>query len=62
MWINEAKHVKQVLVIAHRLETILMAERVFLLDNGKLQELSHSALIERSVYESPPVVAQERGH
>ncbi|XP_024019685.1 ABC transporter B family member 29, chloroplastic [Morus notabilis] len=34
-----------VLVIAHRLETVLMAKRVFLLDNGKLEELSHSALL-----------------
>ncbi|XP_062112746.1 ABC transporter B family member 29, chloroplastic [Humulus lupulus] len=31
-----------VLVIAHRLETILMAKRVLLLENGKLQELSRN--------------------
>ncbi|XP_060958453.1 ABC transporter B family member 29, chloroplastic isoform X2 [Cannabis sativa] len=31
-----------VLVIAHRLETILMAKRVFLLENGTLQELSRN--------------------
>ncbi|GER41885.1 lipid A export ATP-binding/permease protein MsbA [Striga asiatica] len=35
---------RTVLVIAHRLETVLMAERIFLLNNGKLQQLSHSAL------------------
>lgn len=33
-----------VLVIAHRLETVLMAKRVFLLDDGKLQELTPSLL------------------
>ncbi|KAB2087105.1 hypothetical protein ES319_A04G080000v1 [Gossypium barbadense] len=34
-----------VLVIAHRLETILMADRIFLLQNGKLQELSRSTFL-----------------
>lgn len=34
-----------VLVIAHRLETVLMAKRVFLLDDGKLEELNRSALL-----------------
>ncbi|KAJ7976137.1 ABC transporter family protein [Quillaja saponaria] len=34
-----------VLVIAHRLETALMAKRVFLLDNGKLEELTPSTLL-----------------
>ncbi|XP_038906373.1 ABC transporter B family member 29, chloroplastic [Benincasa hispida] len=33
-----------VLVIAHRLETILMAKRVFILDGGKLEELPRSAI------------------
>ncbi|XP_022144798.1 ABC transporter B family member 29, chloroplastic isoform X2 [Momordica charantia] len=33
-----------VLVIAHRLETVLMAKRVFILDNGRLHELPRSAL------------------
>ncbi|CAK7341847.1 unnamed protein product [Dovyalis caffra] len=33
-----------VLVIAHRLETVLMAKRVFLLDDGKLEELTPSLL------------------
>lgn len=33
-----------VLVIAHRLETVLMAKRVLLLDDGKLQELTPSLL------------------
>ncbi|KAL6988438.1 ABC transporter B member 29, chloroplastic [Sarracenia purpurea var. burkii] len=32
---------RTVLVIAHRLETVQMAKRVFLLDDGKLQELKH---------------------
>ncbi|XP_058204903.1 ABC transporter B family member 29, chloroplastic [Rhododendron vialii] len=36
---------RTVIVIAHRLETVLMAERVFLLDDGKLRELKHSALL-----------------
>ncbi|KAG6433913.1 hypothetical protein SASPL_105532 [Salvia splendens] len=31
-------------VIAHRVETVLMAERIFLLRDGKLQQLSHSDL------------------
>lgn len=35
----------QVVVIAHRLETVLTAERIFLLNDGKLQQLSHSALV-----------------
>ncbi|KAG4152024.1 hypothetical protein ERO13_D04G098800v2 [Gossypium hirsutum] len=34
-----------VLVIAHRLETILMADRIFLLQNGKLEELSRSTFL-----------------
>lgn len=33
-----------VLVIAHRLETVLMAKRVFILDGGKLEEIPRSAL------------------
>ncbi|KAA8518567.1 hypothetical protein F0562_016041 [Nyssa sinensis] len=36
---------RTVLVIAHRLETVLMAERVLLLDDGKLQELTRSSLL-----------------
>ncbi|KAE9465593.1 hypothetical protein C3L33_02499, partial [Rhododendron williamsianum] len=36
---------RTVIVIAHRLETVLMAERVFLLDDGKLRELKHSAVL-----------------
>lgn len=35
----------QVLVIAHRLETVLMADRVFLLDGGKLEEVEKSSLL-----------------
>ncbi|XP_022767057.1 ABC transporter B family member 29, chloroplastic isoform X1 [Durio zibethinus] len=34
-----------VLVIAHRLETILMADRIFLLQDGKLQELARSTFL-----------------
>lgn len=37
---------RTVLVIAHRLETVLMAQRILLLDDGKLQELSRSSLID----------------
>ncbi|GFQ06120.1 ABC transporter b family member 29 chloroplastic [Phtheirospermum japonicum] len=37
---------RTVLVIAHRLETVLMAERIFLLSDGKLQYMSHSALLD----------------
>ncbi|KAL8094901.1 ABC transporter B family member 29, chloroplastic isoform X2 [Apium graveolens] len=33
-----------VLIIAHRLDTVLMAERVLLLDAGKLKEISRSSL------------------
>ncbi|MFS7909664.1 putative bacterial ABC-type protein transporter [Helianthus anomalus] len=35
---------RTVIVIAHRLETVLMAERVFLLKEGKAQEISRSSL------------------
>ncbi|XP_068656810.1 ABC transporter B family member 29, chloroplastic isoform X2 [Aristolochia californica] len=34
-----------VLVIAHRLETVRMADRVFLLDGGKLEEIPRSSLL-----------------
>ncbi|EOY08275.1 ABC transporter B family member 29 isoform 2 [Theobroma cacao] len=34
-----------VLVIAHRLETVLMADRAFLLQDGKLEELTESPLL-----------------
>ncbi|KAF8115317.1 hypothetical protein N665_0029s0152 [Sinapis alba] len=34
-----------VIVIAHRLETVMMAQRVFLLEKGKLKELSRSSLL-----------------
>ncbi|KAK8563401.1 hypothetical protein V6N12_035549 [Hibiscus sabdariffa] len=36
-----------VLVIAHRLETILTADRIFLLENGKLEELARSTFVAR---------------
>ena len=32
-------------MIAHRLETVLMAERVFCLNDGKLEEISPSSLM-----------------
>lgn len=32
-------------MIAHRLETILMAKRVFLLGDGKLEEVTRSSLL-----------------
>nr|XP_043609373.1 ABC transporter B family member 29, chloroplastic [Erigeron canadensis] len=35
---------RTVIVIAHRLETVLMAERVFSLNDGKLEEISRSSL------------------
>ncbi|XP_027767586.1 ABC transporter B family member 29, chloroplastic isoform X3 [Solanum pennellii] len=38
--------VKRVLVIAHRLETVLMAERVFLLEDGNLQEVPRASLLD----------------
>ncbi|KAL2503031.1 ABC transporter B family member 29 [Forsythia ovata] len=38
---------RTVLIIAHRLETVLMAERVFLLNDGKLQEVSRSSLMDK---------------
>lgn len=38
-------NMKQVLVIAHRLETVLMAKRIFHLEGGKLDELTHSTLL-----------------
>ncbi|KAK0585766.1 hypothetical protein LWI29_033781 [Acer saccharum] len=34
-----------VLVIAHRLETVMMAKRVLLLENGKLEEVNRSTLM-----------------
>ncbi|XP_023637002.1 ABC transporter B family member 29, chloroplastic isoform X1 [Capsella rubella] len=34
-----------VIVIAHRLETVMMAQRVFLLEKGKLKELDRSSLL-----------------
>lgn len=36
---------RTVIVIAHRLETVLMADRIFLLSDGKLKELSRSSLL-----------------
>ncbi|XP_051131725.1 ABC transporter B family member 29, chloroplastic [Andrographis paniculata] len=45
---------RTVLVIAHRLETILMAERIFLLNDGKLQQLSHSDLPKNGQHRSSP--------
>ncbi|XP_010543496.1 PREDICTED: ABC transporter B family member 29, chloroplastic [Tarenaya hassleriana] len=38
-----------VIVIAHRMETVLMAERVFLLENGKVKELNRSSLLSHSL-------------
>ncbi|XP_061374546.1 ABC transporter B family member 29, chloroplastic [Gastrolobium bilobum] len=37
---------RTVLVISHRLETVLMAKRIFLLDNGKLEELPRSTMLD----------------
>lgn len=36
---------RTVLVISHRLETVMMAKRIFLLDNGKLEELPRSTML-----------------
>ncbi|KAG2682978.1 hypothetical protein I3760_10G010500 [Carya illinoinensis] len=38
---------RTVLVIAHRLETVSMAKRIFLLNDGKLDELSRWTLVDR---------------
>lgn len=43
LWLMGRKF--QVLIIAHRLETILMADRVLLLDRGKLEEVSKPSLL-----------------
>lgn len=37
---------RTVLVIAHRLETVLMAERIFLLEDGCLREVPRSSLLD----------------
>ncbi|KAK7278675.1 hypothetical protein RJT34_23710 [Clitoria ternatea] len=37
---------RTVLVISHRMETVMMAKRVFLLDNGKLKELPRSTMMD----------------
>ncbi|KAL9256403.1 ABC transporter B family member 29, chloroplastic-like protein [Drosera capensis] len=37
---------RTVLIIAHRLETVLMADRVFRLDGGTLQEIARSSLVD----------------
>ncbi|CAJ2672720.1 unnamed protein product [Trifolium pratense] len=37
---------RTVLVISHRLETVMMAKRIFLLDNGKLEELPRSTMLD----------------
>ncbi|KAJ4970762.1 hypothetical protein NE237_003861 [Protea cynaroides] len=39
-----------VLVIAHRLETVLMANRIFLLDKGKLVEVNRSFLLAKDYH------------
>lgn len=36
----------QVLVIAHRLETVLMADRILLLQDGKLDEINRASLLD----------------
>ncbi|XP_026413171.1 ABC transporter B family member 29, chloroplastic-like [Papaver somniferum] len=43
---------RTVLVIAHRLETVLMADRILLLENGKLEEVSRTSLVSNSNYVS----------
>ncbi|KAI3992826.1 hypothetical protein MKX01_012778 [Papaver californicum] len=43
---------RTVLVIAHRLETVLMADRILLLENGKLEEVSRTSLLSNSSYDS----------
>ncbi|KAG0459586.1 hypothetical protein HPP92_022714 [Vanilla planifolia] len=52
-----------VLIIAHRLETVMIADRVFLLESGKVEEISKDLLHERwsavSLYDSVQQVADE---
>ncbi|KAJ0969684.1 hypothetical protein J5N97_022561 [Dioscorea zingiberensis] len=48
-----------VLVIAHRLETILMADRVFVLSGGKLEELAKSSLLTQDGKHAPPELSAE---
>lgn len=42
-------------MIAHRLETILMADRIFLLENGKLEEVTRTALLTKGNQYGSPV-------
>ncbi|KAH7680680.1 Peptide-transporting ATPase protein [Dioscorea alata] len=47
-----------VLVIAHRLETILMADRVFLLSGGKLKVVPKSSLLPKDGKQSSPELSE----
>ena len=48
----------QVLVISHRLETILMANRVFLLSGGKLKVVPKSSLLHSDGKEASPELSK----
>ncbi|XP_030443609.1 LOW QUALITY PROTEIN: ABC transporter B family member 29, chloroplastic [Syzygium oleosum] len=43
--LQQLMETRTVLVIAHRLETVLMANRIFTLNDGRLQELTRSSLL-----------------
>ncbi|GAU49073.1 hypothetical protein TSUD_25320 [Trifolium subterraneum] len=43
---GQRQSIWKVLVISHRLETVMMAKRIFLLDNGKLEELPRSTMLD----------------
>jgi putative ABC transport system ATP-binding protein len=51
----------QVLIIAHRLEMILMADRIVLLEGGEVREMTRSAFLSRDSHlgSRPDVLSPE---